>query len=326
MTETPPRAPRRLVLPLHGAVDDREAEYDAAGSVFFIGTATTLIRYRGITVLTDPNFLHRGERVRLGYGLRATRLTEPAIGIHDLPDVDLVLLSHLSEDHFDRVAAAELDRGLPIVSTRHATTLLSRQGFRATTSLATWQSLVVEKGGARVTVTAMPARHGPPLVSSLLPPTMGSMLDFETTTGGRFRIWVSGDTLVHDHLREIPLRYPDVDLALLHLGGARLLGILVTMDGQQGTEAIRIVNPRTVVPIHYDDYTAFRAPLDAFHREVDAAGLGGRVHYLARGETYTFRPDRTQHVTAPPAAKSPTGSLPHPAKVPSAPRTDELSR
>ena len=32
----------------------------------FIGTATTLIRYAGFTVLTDPNFLHRGERVYLG--------------------------------------------------------------------------------------------------------------------------------------------------------------------------------------------------------------------------------------------------------------------
>jgi predicted pyridoxine 5'-phosphate oxidase superfamily flavin-nucleotide-binding protein len=42
----------------------------------FIGAATTLVRYAGFTVLTDPNFLHRGERGYLGNGRRTTRRTE----------------------------------------------------------------------------------------------------------------------------------------------------------------------------------------------------------------------------------------------------------
>ena len=32
------------------------------GTLTFLGTATTLLSYGGFTVLTDPNFLHRGER------------------------------------------------------------------------------------------------------------------------------------------------------------------------------------------------------------------------------------------------------------------------
>ena len=52
------------------------------GSIFFIGTATVLIRYAGFTVLTDPNFIHRHEQVDLGYGLSATRQTNPALDIH----------------------------------------------------------------------------------------------------------------------------------------------------------------------------------------------------------------------------------------------------
>ncbi len=55
------------------------------GSILFIGTATVLIRYAGFTILTDPNFLHRGEYVHLGYGLRSQRLTEPAMNLEDLP-------------------------------------------------------------------------------------------------------------------------------------------------------------------------------------------------------------------------------------------------
>ena len=51
------------------------------GSIFFVGTATVVIRYAGFTILTDPNFLHAGDHVHLGYGLVARRETNPAIEI-----------------------------------------------------------------------------------------------------------------------------------------------------------------------------------------------------------------------------------------------------
>lgn len=113
-------AESRILPADRGRVDLRN------GSIFFIGTATTLIRYAGYTILTDPNFLHRHEQVRLGYGLRSKRLTEPALDIADLPALDLVVLSHYHEDHFDRVAERELDKTLPIVTTRHASKALQK--------------------------------------------------------------------------------------------------------------------------------------------------------------------------------------------------------
>jgi L-ascorbate metabolism protein UlaG (beta-lactamase superfamily) len=258
------------------------------GSVTFIGTATTLIRCAGFTILTDPNFLHRGERVHLGYGIHATRRTEPSMTLEQLPPVDFVVLSHMHEDHFDRKVARSLDRSLPIVTTPHAAVVLGHKGFLRAHALSTWGALEVRRGTSSVRVTAMPGRHGPRGIATLLPPVMGSMLDFRPTQGPRVRLYVTGDTLVFDDLRAIPSRFPGIDLALLHLGGTRLLGVLVTMDGDQGVEAMRIVQPRRAIPIHYDDYTVFKSPLDDFRRAVDAAGLGDRVHYLARGETYRF--------------------------------------
>ena len=35
------------------------ADFDQ-GDVYFIGNATTLIRFGGLTILTDPAFLHKG--------------------------------------------------------------------------------------------------------------------------------------------------------------------------------------------------------------------------------------------------------------------------
>jgi L-ascorbate metabolism protein UlaG (beta-lactamase superfamily) len=259
-----------------------------AGSVLFVGTATVLIRLGGYTILTDPNFLHRGDHVHLGYGLFSKRLTEPALDVDQLPPLDLVVLSHYHGDHWDRVAEARLDRSLPIVTTTHAAARLRRSGFRAPHALWPWQSVEVAKPDALpLRITAMPGRHGPSAVAWPLPPVIGSLLEFGT--GRPFRLFISGDTLVHDEFRRIPERVRGIDLALLHLGGTRILGIYVTMDATQGVEALRILDPRTAIPIHYNDYAVFRSPLEDFQRAVRAAGLEERVHCLRHGETFRFR-------------------------------------
>ena len=246
-----------------------------------------VIRYAGFTILTDPNFLHAGDHVHLGYGLTSVRRTDPAVEIEDLPPLDFVLLSHLHGDHFDRVAERKLNKATPIVSTRHATRYLERVGFTHTHALETWEPLELQKGEAKLCITAMPGTHGPGLLGTLLPPVMGSMLDFGNGEN-LLRMYISGDTLIHDRLREIPRRFSNVDLALLHLGGTEVLGIMVTMDASQGLEAMKIVDPRTAVPIHYNDYEAFKSPLEDFKRTVNQAGLEDRVHYLAHGDTYEF--------------------------------------
>ena len=115
------------------------AEYDEGG-IYFIGNATTLIRFCGLTILTDPAFLHKGEHVDLGHGIWARREVEPACQIADLPPIDLIVLSHYHGDHFDDVAAQELDKKLPIVSTADAVDKLSPLGFEQGYPLDTWES------------------------------------------------------------------------------------------------------------------------------------------------------------------------------------------
>jgi L-ascorbate metabolism protein UlaG (beta-lactamase superfamily) len=275
---------RDITLPSTGVSPDLRT-----GSVVFIGAATVLIRYAGFTILTDPNFIHMHEQVDLGYGLSATRQTNPAIDIHELPPLDLVLLSHFHGDHFDRVAERELDKALPIVTTLEAADALRQRGFVALHPLATWANVSVSKGDAHLRITATPGRHGPPVVSFALPEVMGSILEFQSGASGRgLRMYITGDTLVIDALQEIPRRYPEIDLALLHLGGTKVLGILLTMDAEQGVELLRIIKPKQAIPIHYNDYDVFKSPLSDFQRAVDAAGLAHQVHYLSHGDTYTF--------------------------------------
>ncbi len=267
---------------------DASADFNK-GSIFFIGTATVIIRFAGFTILTDPNFLHAGDHVHLGYGLTSERLTEPAINIEDLPPLDFCVLSHYHGDHFDQIVEEKLQKDLPIVTTTSAVAELEARNFTGGIGLENWDSAEFNKNGARVRITSTPGQHGPGIVDFALPEVMGSILDFEEAAGNRaLRLYISGDTLVIDDLEEIPKRFPEINIGLFHLGGTRVLGVMVTMDDKEGVEAIKIIKPETAIPIHYNDYDVFKSPLEDFKRAAAEAGLNDKMVYLAHGETYDF--------------------------------------
>lgn len=276
---------RVLELPLPKS-DPGERRPDG---VVVVGNATTLLHVGGLTVLTDPTFVHRHDSVDLGHGLSTRRLLDPAMDIDELPPIDLVLLSHLHGDHFDQVAQARLDHDLPVVTTPESASALHELGFHAALGLDTWDAVVVTRGDSRVRITSTPGRHGPPGAGLVLPDVMGSVLEWRTAQQQR-RLYVTGDTLAIDDLREVPLRHPDIDVALFHLGGTRVLGVLVTMDADQGVEAMRMVDPRQVVPVHHEDYDVFTSSLDDFLEAATAAGLRDRVVVVDRGREHLIGP------------------------------------
>lgn len=258
-------------------------------SLSFVGNATCVLRLGSFTLLTDPNFLHRGQRAYLGKGLWSRRLREPALQPADLPTLDLVLLSHLHGDHFDRIARHELTRSAPVVTTPQAARKLAGWGFE-TDALENWQVHEQVKGDERLTVESLPAIHARGALGKLLPPVMGSWVEHHV--GGRLqhRIYITGDTLTGDHVDAIRARHPEPDVAVVHLGGTRVLFRTVTMDAEQGVDLLRRVRPERVVPVHFDDYTVFKSPLVDFVTAAGDAGFGPRIDVPMRGETLPLPP------------------------------------
>ena len=60
-------------------------------TITWIGHSTFLIQYQGLNIVTDPVWA-----MRMGF---QRRLTEPGIPIHQLPPIDVILISHSHYDH-----------------------------------------------------------------------------------------------------------------------------------------------------------------------------------------------------------------------------------
>ena len=165
-------------------------------------------------------------------------------------------------------------------------------GFLKLYPLKKWETFTVEKGYTALSVTAMPGRHGPPVVARLLPEVNGPILDFgNKAQPRRYRMYISGDTMVFRDIHEFA--------ALSGCGhgpaasrGTRLLGLVtVTMDAKRGHQDDANNRAEKAIPIHYNDYDVFKSPLSDFEKEIEHAGLRDKVIYLKHGDQYEFYPD-----------------------------------
>jgi L-ascorbate metabolism protein UlaG (beta-lactamase superfamily) len=233
-----------------------------------IGGPTVLIEVAGWRLLTDPTFDPPGRRYKFGWGTSSRKLTGPAISASELGPVDAVLVSHdHHDDNLDDAGRALLPSADVVVTTASGAGRLG--GARG---LEPWQSTRLEaEGRPAIEVTATPCRHGPPLSRPLVGDVIGFALRIDGERDGA--IWITGDTVLYDGVREVAERV-DVDTALLHLGGVRfpVTGPLrYTMTAKDAVELCELVRPRVAIPIHYEGWKHFQEKREEIERELAAA-------------------------------------------------------
>jgi L-ascorbate metabolism protein UlaG (beta-lactamase superfamily) len=230
-----------------------------------IGGPTVLVEIGGWRILSDPTFDPPGRRYKFGWGTASNKVAGPARTIDELGPLDAVLLTHDHHaDNLDDAGRALLD-DVPVVIT---TTAGARRLGGSAIGLAPWETTVLAADGDRRTidVVATPCRHGPPLSH----PIVGDVIGFGLAehVSARTALWISGDTVLFDGVREVADRL-HVDIALLHLGGVRfpISGPLhYTMTIDDGIELSRSIRPRVAIPVHYEGWSHFRQGRDAIER------------------------------------------------------------
>ncbi len=249
-----------------------------------IGGPTVLIEVDGWRLLTDPTFDPPGRKYNFGWGTSSRKLAGPAIAAGDLGQIDAVLLSH---DHHDDNLDDAGRALLPSVGTVVTTVPGAKRLGGNAQGLAAWGTTRLEAPGRpTIEIVATPCRHGPPGSRPLVGAVVGFALRSEGQGGGA--LWISGDTVLYDGVREVADRL-DVETALIHLGGVRfpVTGpFRYTMTAAEAVELCGLLRPRTVVPIHYEGWKHFRQGRDAIETEFANAPATFResVRWLPIGE------------------------------------------
>ena len=242
-----------------------------------IGGPTVLIEVEGWRLLTDPTFDPPGGKYRFGWGTGSTKLSSPALSPSELGPVDAVLLSHdHHEDNLDPAGRALLPSAGAVVTTVAGAKRLGGE----TRGLEPWATTRLEHPDRpSIEITATPCRHGPPLSHPLVGDVVGFGLDWGDQGDGV--LWISGDTVLYDGVRQVADRF-EVDTALLHLGGVQfpVTGpVRYTMTARQAIELCELIHPRVAIPIHYEGWKHFREGRDEIERELASASDETRARF-----------------------------------------------
>ncbi len=195
-------------------------------SVTRIAHASVLLDFGNAKVLTDPWF---SEKMHFHHG-------EPlAMAMEQLPKLTAIVASHAHYDHFDIETLKRYpDKAVPFFVGPDMADAARGAGFTNVRELQAWEAATV----GPLTITAAPAAHKVPEIT------------FVVQANGS-TVYFGGDTRLIPELRELPKRFPSIQLALLSVNGLRVLGEQVVMNAEQAAELAGLLGAEVAVPMHY---------------------------------------------------------------------------
>jgi L-ascorbate metabolism protein UlaG (beta-lactamase superfamily) len=243
-----------------------------AARVTYVGHATVLVELDGVRLLTDAMLRRRVFHLR----------RHGVVPAEAYRAVDAVLISHAHWDHLDTRSLAQLGPGVRLVVPRGVHRILRRRGFDDVVEIDAGET--VEVGGLNVSAT--PAEHDAgrgPLGAKT--PALGYVI------AGSKRVYFAGDTDLFTGMADLA----PLDLALLPVAGWGPRLPPGHLDPRRAAQALRLLEPKTAVPIHWgtysvvtrarEDASAERAPAEDFKRLAAEIAPGVDVRVLAVGES-----------------------------------------
>ena len=165
-----------------------------------------------------------------------------------------VLLTHGHHDHVGDTIELAKAHGATVVASVEIAKWLAAHGVQDTVGINLGGGVDLPFGRASL----HPAWHS----SSLPDGSYGGMPAGVLIEADGVRVYHAGDTALFSDLALVGRR--GIDLALVPIGDR------FTMGPDDAVEAVRLLAPRQVVPIHYDTFPPIRQDAQAFRARVEA--------------------------------------------------------
>ena len=253
----------------------------------WIGHATVLINFFGINILIDPVLFARiGIRLP-GFTIGPKRLTAPALEFHELPKIDVVLLSHAHFDHFDLRTLHRFDETTCVVTAPNTADLLRWTRLRDVTELRWGEEKSLNTPAGAVTISAFQVKHwGARKQRDTYRGYNGYVM--ESRSRGRRRILFGGDTAMTNTFADLSQHGP-VDLAIMSIG-AYNPWIQSHCTPEQAIEMATAAGARFIMPVHHQtfrlSFEPFREPIERFQAAL--SNTPERIALREIGETFVL--------------------------------------
>ena len=242
------------------------------------------MNFFGVTILTDPVLFSR-VGIRLpGLTIGPKRLTAPALQFHDLPHIDLILLSHAHFDHFDLRTLSCFDDTTRVITARATSDLLKGTSFSNIRELDWDEGETLRAPGGEMVVTAIPVKH------------WGARTQHDTHRGyngylierGDRRIIFAGDTAMTENFAALRQHGP-IDVAIMPIS-AYNPWIQSHGTPEQAVQMANAAGARFIVPVHHQtfrlSFEPVREPIERFEAELSKTPQ--RIALREVGETFVL--------------------------------------
>ncbi len=257
---------------------------DAQVTFAWIGHATVLINFFGIKILTDPVLFPRiGIRLP-GLTIGPKRLTAPALQFHELPNIDLILLSHAHFDHLDLRTLRCFGESTTVITARATSDLLRHTRFCDVTELDWGEAKSFKTAGGEINISALPVNHwGARKRRDTYRGYNGYLLERK-----RQRIIFAGDTAMTNSFAELQ-EEGEIDLAIMSIG-AYNPWIHSHCSPEQAVEMANAAGAHFIIPVHHQtfrlSFEPFGEPIERF--EAALRKTPERIALREIGETFVL--------------------------------------
>lgn len=266
-----------LVMPRAQALAGLKTRGDTAT---WLGHSTVFLRIGGTAILTDPVFPG-------GFSLESPlphRHATPPLGLDDLPEVDMVVISHGDYDHLHTPTLSAIAARFP------AARILLPDGLQRYGEEAGFAAVYHPKVGETLAfgnarIVAYPAVHG--TRRNLLAKLDGDAYVWDLQVAGR-SVLIVGDSAYGPIFGEIGSRRGPHDLALVPIGAFEPSSLVADMHSTPEDAALILseVRAKMGIGIHWGTFALspepLRAPADRF---LVAGRAAHRSRVLRIGET-----------------------------------------
>ncbi|MFA6276570.1 MAG: MBL fold metallo-hydrolase [Pedobacter sp.] len=216
--------------------------------ITWFGHSSYLIQVDGINILVDPVFSQRTSPFQF-LGTKNFPGTN-FLKIENLPDLDIILITHDHYDHLDYNSILKLkDKTSKFVTSLGAGEHLEYWGIPSNqiTELAWGEEISLL---SKISFTAAPARHfsGRRFKRNQ---TVWSSFIFKTKNN---KIYLGGDSGYDEHFKAIGETYGPFDLAILECGQYNKMWPLIHMFPEEVVQASIDLNAKTLLPVHWGKF------------------------------------------------------------------------